>query len=320
MKFLHFSAHTFDKSTEKKMFIGIAIGLLTLVGMVFLSFANSNIIKSIKADISATTASESDVKPVYIEKGYLLGGNTLYRNGESKIILALYSENTISLTQSIEVEMIEGEVTIQNYNDSFSRSRFILQEYINSSSISKTMEEHGSKNWAAVEILLKVPQYGNSQMPQGQYTLVASVHRDNDNKSQIFIPVMLKNSAQSCDINNDSFENIIDLILALKIMNGEITPSPSQKEKLDSNTNGILDLVDTLTIFKCILNPKQNADSYFENQCQNTTDPIDVLLCPTGQAPNIRHISIVETTDADGNTSTQTNTSYSPDPISAFFD
>ncbi len=291
MKYIYI--HMMSPHTEKKIFIGIGVIGAFLIGFLFLFFANGE--TENKADLFGNSNNSTGEQPIRIEKGYLLGDQKVYRNSEKKIVLGISSSNDIDSLQGIEVEMIQGEINGTNYFQTMGNKRFILQDERFSNKIIESLNQYQGKNWASLNLSVKIPDFSKTQMPSGNYTLSVTLHRNEVYKSQIFFPVLLLHSANACDVNNDGFQNTVDLILTLKISNGEIKPKQGEKEKIDSNNNGVIDLSDTIKIFQCILYPTQNESEYFENQCNKSDDPIIKLLCPQIKPQNTNTSNIVNT-------------------------
>ena len=205
----------------------------------------------IQSQVEAMRIDEAQIK---IDSAYTLGRNVINRNTDTSIIASISSREAIKKLQSLSVGLFSGNITANNYTDSTSQS-FIFKEYHNETPVKDYLENStGEQNRGIVEIPVFIPEYDKQRyMPDGKYTFIVELYRNDRVISRYFIPVVLGNNFTSCDINDDGFQNVIDLILSLKFLNGSLHPSENELERVDKNHNGLIDLQDILILFPCII-------------------------------------------------------------------
>jgi hypothetical protein len=202
----------------------------------------------------------SNIIPLKIEKSiiniteaHLLGNNMIARNTHESVMVGISSREQINQLQLLSVGLFSGVITKDTY-DKNTNPAFIFKEYHNNVKVQEYLKQTGNNNVGIIEIPIFIPEYDKKRyMKDGFYTLILSLYRDDQVLSQYFLPVVLGESIISCDINDDGFNNMIDLILSLKFFNGSLYPSDLELKKVDKNTNGKIDLYDIIFIFKCIL-------------------------------------------------------------------
>jgi len=190
---------------------------------------------------------------ITIEQAYLLGSNVINRNTTKSLVASIVSRKEINTLQSLSVGLFVGKLTPSTFS-TIDNTAFIFKEYHNNTPVKEYLEsEQGDRNRGVVEIPVFVPEYNErTYMPDGQYTFVVELYRDDRVVSRYFLPVILGQNFISCDVNNDGFENVIDLILSLKFLNRSLIPSDEEVERVDKNKNGGIDLYDIVSLFRCV--------------------------------------------------------------------
>ena len=201
-----------------------------------------------------TTNITIDQPRIIIEQAHLLGNNRITRNTDTNVSVGLSSRDAINKQQSLSVMLMADHIDETTYVSTINPV-YVFKEYQNESSVKEFLESDGNRNYGIVDIPIFIPEYdAKRDMRDGPYTIMIVLHKDDRVVSRYFIPVILGEEYGQCDINDDGFENVIDLILTLKFLNGSLIPTAAEKKRVDMTANGILDLKDMLQVFSCVLN------------------------------------------------------------------
>lgn len=237
-----------------------------------------------------------EAQPIHIERAHLLGNTQIARNTTETLQVAISSSNDIKNLQAVSVSLLSGHIDSSSWNPLLVPV-FTVHEYQNKLPLKKYLEDLGGKNWGLLEIPVFIPEYNpNTEMKDGKYSFLVEVYTDNRVVSRAFIPVYIGTSGQnSCDINSDGFTNVIDIVLAMKVLNKEMRASQKEKKLIDKNENGSIDLQDILLLFPCILGnnteqtKNQTADIVINNEQNVSSTPVPIVTpdpTPTSSCTN----------------------------------
>lgn len=189
-----------------------------------------------------------------ITEAHLLGNNIINRNTNTTVMASISSREEINNLQSLSVGLFTGTLNEETF-DKMQNPAFIFKEYHNETPIKEYLAgAQGDLNRGIIELPIFIPEYDEKRyMKDGFYTIIIELYRDDRVISRYFLPVILGDDFASCDVNDDGFENVVDLILSLKFLNGSLHPNDGELKRVDKNTNGLIDLEDILILFPCIL-------------------------------------------------------------------
>lgn len=223
--------------------------------------------------------------PIVIERVQLKGNTQIAVNSHADVLVAISSAQSIDTLQSVAISLYAGHVTKETWLDSL-LAVFTFQEYQDEEPLRKYFEDNVGKNWGLLDIPIFIPEYNVlSEQQDGKYTIIVEVYTNHRVVSRGFIPVLLgNNNSASCDVNHDGRKSVIDIVLAMKALNGEIIPSGDEKIRIDKNNNGEIDLKDIMILFPCVMG--ENLSSTVDTSIDYTQkEPVEYQTAtPTPEA------------------------------------